>query len=95
LKPVRDFHLKRVISLFWNADVMDDRLDQLIAFATTHNWASADPHDFGDFHEASKHGGRDRRPNQDENTLGRRHKRHVSALKTGRRGFEDALERLR
>lgn len=42
--PVRDFRAKRVISLLWNADVVDDRLDQLIAFATTHNWASADPY---------------------------------------------------
>ena len=93
--PIRDFHLKRVISLLWNADVMDDRLDQRIAFATTHNWASADPYNFGDFHGASKHRGRDRRPNQVEDTLGRRHKRHVFPLKTGRRGFEEALERLR
>jgi hypothetical protein len=41
--PVRDFHLTRVISLLWNADVMDDRLEQLIAFAISHNWASAAP----------------------------------------------------
>jgi DNA-binding transcriptional LysR family regulator len=39
--PVRDFDAQRRISLRWNADVIDDRLDQLIAFATTHNWASA------------------------------------------------------
>jgi hypothetical protein len=39
--PVRDFDAKRVISLHWNADVADDRLDQLVAFATTHNWASS------------------------------------------------------
>ncbi|HKM73363.1 MAG TPA: LysR family transcriptional regulator [Stellaceae bacterium] len=37
--PIRDFHSKRVISLHWNEDVADDRLDQLVAFATTHNWA--------------------------------------------------------
>lgn len=36
--PVRDFEVKRVISLHWNADVTDDRLDRLIAIATTHNW---------------------------------------------------------
>ena len=44
--PIRDFHSKRVISLHWNEDVADDRLDQLVAFATTHNWASSDRHDF-------------------------------------------------
>ena len=44
--PVRDFHAKRVISLHWNEDVADDRLDQLVAFATTHNWASPARHDF-------------------------------------------------
>lgn len=37
--PVRDFDAKRVISLHWNADVTDDRLDRLIAIAATHNWA--------------------------------------------------------
>ena len=31
---------KRVISLNWNEDVADDRLDRVVAFATTHNWAS-------------------------------------------------------
>jgi hypothetical protein len=36
---------KRVISLHWNEDVADDRLDQFVAFATTHNWASSDRHD--------------------------------------------------
>jgi hypothetical protein len=66
--PVRDFHAKRVISLLWNADVMDDRLDQLIAFATTHTWASADPYDFKDFSGASAQAGPDRRPE-----AGRRH----------------------
>jgi hypothetical protein len=40
--PVRDFGAKRVISLHWNEDVADDRLDRLVAFATTHNWASSD-----------------------------------------------------
>jgi len=44
--PIRDFDAKRVISLQWNEDVADDRLDQLVAFATTHNWASSDRHDF-------------------------------------------------
>ena len=46
--PIRDFHLTRVISLLWNADVMDDRLEQLIAFAISHNWVSAAPYRFGD-----------------------------------------------
>jgi DNA-binding transcriptional LysR family regulator len=40
--PVRDFAVKRVISLHWNEDVADDRLDRVVAFATTHNWASSD-----------------------------------------------------
>ena len=40
--PIRDFHSKRVISLHWNEDVADDRLRQLVAFATTPNWASSD-----------------------------------------------------
>jgi DNA-binding transcriptional LysR family regulator len=40
--PVRDFDAKRVISLHWNEDVADDRLDRVVAFATTHNWASPD-----------------------------------------------------
>jgi DNA-binding transcriptional LysR family regulator len=44
--PVRDFDAMRVISLHWNEDVADDRLGQLVAFATTHNWASSDRHDF-------------------------------------------------
>ena len=39
---VRDFDAKRVISLHWNTDVADDRLDRVVAFATTHNWASSD-----------------------------------------------------
>jgi DNA-binding transcriptional LysR family regulator len=39
--PVRDFDAKRVIFLHWNADVADDRLDRVVAFATTHNWASS------------------------------------------------------
>jgi DNA-binding transcriptional LysR family regulator len=44
---VRDFDAKRVISLHWNECVADDRLDRLVAFATTHKWASADRGDFG------------------------------------------------
>ena len=40
--PVRDFDAKRVIALHWNEDVADDRLDRVVAFATTHNWASSD-----------------------------------------------------
>jgi hypothetical protein len=43
---VRDFDAKRVISLHCNEDVADDRLGQLVAFATTHNWASSDRPDF-------------------------------------------------
>ncbi|MEH2550403.1 hypothetical protein V1283_007048 [Bradyrhizobium sp. AZCC 2262] len=44
--PVRDFDAKRVISLQWNKDVADDRLDRVVAFATTHSWASSDRVDF-------------------------------------------------
>jgi hypothetical protein len=44
--PIRDFDAKRVISLHWNEDVADDRLGRLVAFATTHNWASSDRSDF-------------------------------------------------
>jgi DNA-binding transcriptional LysR family regulator len=44
--PVRDFDAKRVISLHWNEDVADDRLDQLVTFATTHNWGSPGRPDF-------------------------------------------------
>jgi DNA-binding transcriptional LysR family regulator len=40
--PVRDFEAFRVISLHWNEDVADDRLDRVVAFATTHNWASSE-----------------------------------------------------
>ena len=42
--PVRDFDAKRVrvICLHWNEDVADDRLDRLVALATSHNWASSD-----------------------------------------------------
>ena len=40
--PIRDFDAKRVISLHWNEDVADDRLGQLVKFATTHSWASSD-----------------------------------------------------
>jgi hypothetical protein len=39
--PVRDFDAKRAISLHWNTDVADDRLDRVVAFASTHNWASS------------------------------------------------------
>jgi hypothetical protein len=28
--------------LHWNEDVADDRRDRVVAFATTHNWASSD-----------------------------------------------------
>jgi DNA-binding transcriptional LysR family regulator len=45
--PIRDFDAKRVISLHWNEDVADDRLNELVAFATTHNWAASARHDFG------------------------------------------------
>jgi hypothetical protein len=44
--PIRDFDAKRVISLHWNEDVADDRLDQLVAFARTYNWATAARRDF-------------------------------------------------
>jgi DNA-binding transcriptional LysR family regulator len=44
--PIRDFDAKRVISLHWNEDVADDRLDQLVAFASTYNWASSARRDF-------------------------------------------------
>ena len=53
--PIRDFHSKRVISLRWNEDVADDRLDQLVAFATTHNWASSDRRDFEAIRRLSGH----------------------------------------
>jgi len=53
--PVRDFDAKRVISLHWNEDVADNRLDQLVAFATTHNWASSDRHDFEALRRLSGH----------------------------------------
>jgi DNA-binding transcriptional LysR family regulator len=89
---VRDFHAKRVISLLWNADVADDRLDQLIAFATTHNWASGDPYYFGDFSGARPN----RSPRQDEDSRGRLHRPiHVLGFKKRRDGFDEALERLR
>jgi DNA-binding transcriptional LysR family regulator len=51
--PVRDFDAKRVISLYWNEDVADDRLDRLVAFATTHNWTSSDREDFETLHRLS------------------------------------------
>jgi hypothetical protein len=47
--PVRDFDAKRIISLHWNEDVADDRLDQLVTFATTHNWALRRRKDSEDF----------------------------------------------
>jgi hypothetical protein len=53
--PIRDFDAKRVISLHWNEDVADDRLGQLVAFATTHNWASSDRHDFEALRRLSGH----------------------------------------
>jgi DNA-binding transcriptional LysR family regulator len=53
--PIRDFDAKRVISLHWNEDVADDRLDQLVAFATTHNWASSGRHDFEALRRLSGH----------------------------------------
>ena len=40
--PVREFDAKRVTSLLWNEDVADDRLDRVVAFATTHNCAPSD-----------------------------------------------------
>jgi hypothetical protein len=51
--PVRDFDAKRVISLHWNENVADDRLDRLVAFATTHNWASFDRENFETPHRLS------------------------------------------
>jgi hypothetical protein len=53
--PIRDFDAKRVISLHWNEDVADDRLDQLVAFATTHNWASSDRRAFEALRRLSGH----------------------------------------
>ena len=53
--PVRDFDAQRVISLHWNEDVADDRLDRLVTFATTHNWSSSDRHDFNALHRLSGH----------------------------------------
>jgi DNA-binding transcriptional LysR family regulator len=53
--PVRDFDAKRVISLHWNEDVADDRLDRLVTFATTYNWSSSDRHDFNALHRLSGH----------------------------------------
>jgi DNA-binding transcriptional LysR family regulator len=51
--PVRDFDAKRVISLRWNEDIADDRLDRLVAFATTHNWALSEQKDFEAPHRLS------------------------------------------
>jgi DNA-binding transcriptional LysR family regulator len=50
---IRDFDAKRVISLQLNEDVADDRLDRLVAFATTHNWASSDRANFETPHRLS------------------------------------------
>jgi DNA-binding transcriptional LysR family regulator len=52
---VRDFDAKRVISLHWNEDVADDRLDRLVTFATTHNWASFERPDFEALRRLSGH----------------------------------------
>lgn len=43
--PVRDLDANRVISLHWNEDVSDDRLDRFVTFASTHNWVSSDLYD--------------------------------------------------
>ena len=32
--PIRDFNPKRVISLYWNGDIADVRVGQLVNFAT-------------------------------------------------------------
>ena len=32
--PIRDFNAKRVISLYWNGDIADVRVGQLVNFAT-------------------------------------------------------------
>jgi DNA-binding transcriptional LysR family regulator len=96
--PVRDFHLKRVISLLWNADVIDDRLEQLIAFATTHNWASAVPYDIegSGGASASAHTWLDRGAKRDEDGLSRLRKRiDGSAFKNDWDRLQKALERLR
>jgi DNA-binding transcriptional LysR family regulator len=37
---VRDFDIERVIELQWNADMVDERLEALISFATSHNWGA-------------------------------------------------------
>jgi DNA-binding transcriptional LysR family regulator len=37
---VRDFEVERVIELRWNADTVDDRLEIIISFASSHNWLS-------------------------------------------------------
>lgn len=50
---VRDFDATRVISLLLNEDVADDRLERLISFATTYNWASYDREDFESPHRLS------------------------------------------
>jgi DNA-binding transcriptional LysR family regulator len=79
--PVRDFHLNRTISLLWNADVVDDRLEQLIAFATSHNWATTGTYDM---------------PKPNKGGLDRLNGRiDASAFKNGPDRLEQALERLR
>lgn len=94
--PVRDFHLNRMISLLWNADVVDDRLEQLIAFATSHNWASAEPYDIKGSAGASAHAGPDGRPKRNKGGLSRLPKQiDASAFKQNRGGFEQALDRIR
>ncbi|WP_232627722.1 LysR family transcriptional regulator [Methylobacterium sp. Leaf118] len=35
---VRDFHVEREIELQWNEDEVDERLENLVAFSTSHNW---------------------------------------------------------
>jgi hypothetical protein len=53
--PIRDFDAKRVIALHWNEDVADDRLDRLVTFATTHNWALPGRHDIAAIGRLSRH----------------------------------------
>jgi DNA-binding transcriptional LysR family regulator len=93
--PVRDFHAKRVISLLWNADVIDDRLDQLIAFATTHNWASTDPYGVREFGAASAHARAEQKSKHEDSQRRLRKPTHVSEFQDSRGGIDQALERLR
>ena len=51
--PIRDLDAKRVISLHWNEEVADERLDRLVALATTHKRASSDRGDFETPHPLS------------------------------------------